>query len=93
LIDAEIVDEEGQSIQAIVLNVSPLGALVEHQGRILPTRRYNLMIHLPDREYQIPAEAEWSNVSHTVEKGGECYLVYRTAFTFQEPSRDLSILG
>lgn len=94
LLRAEILDAEGQSLQVVILNVSPLDALVEHQGRILPTQRYDLVIHLPDRAYRIPAEAVRSYVDHTkVEKGGERYLIYRTAFAFQEPLPDLAIFG
>jgi len=93
LLSAEVIDEEGQAIQAVVLNVDRRGALIEHQGQILPTQRYDLVIHLPDRAYRIPAEAVRSSVASTVEKGGERYILYRTAFAFQEPLPDPAIFG
>lgn len=93
LLSAEVLDAEGQAIQAVVLNVGRRGALIEHQGQVALTKRYDLVIRLPDQEYRIPAEAVRSSIASAAEKGGERYLLYRTAFAFQEPLPDSAFFG
>ncbi len=72
-----------QVIEASLLNVSTLGALVEHTHPIVIDQRYEVTFHLGPRDVTFQAKAVRSVVSGSQPlPGGKSRLVYQTGLEF-----------
>lgn len=80
----ELQGEVSARFEAALVDVSPLGACLEHTPQMQPGQPYLLDLGLGDR-FRLPARAVWSAVQRA-ERTGERRLVYRTGVEFIDPS-------
>jgi hypothetical protein len=77
----ELAGEVSARFEAALVDVSVLGACLEHTRQIHPGQSYLLHLSLGGRSFGLPARAVWSTV-HGAERTGEKRLIYRTGLEF-----------
>lgn len=78
-----------QIIEASLINISTVGALVEHAHSIVIDQLYQVTFHLGEMDVTFQARAVRSFVSGSQElPGGKARLIYRTGLEFLDASHE-----
>lgn len=71
-------------IEASLINLSTIGALLEHTEALVPDHIYQIIIRLGDKKVEVKARAVRCFASHTITTKGHKIIIYRTGFEFVE---------
>ncbi len=84
-VHGELPGEVSARFEVAVVDVSILGACVEHTQQMQPGQTYFLHLVLGDQPVRLQARAVWSTVYRSEKTGGK-RLFYRTGVEFIAPS-------